>query len=386
MNIKNINYASIPSVIILSLVVKLLYVCFAVLMSRYVTELYVGFDFDSIIFAFKRNDAWWYEKIVTGWYPVVHSVEDLGGCVDATPSNQSVWAFFPLYPAFLRLLGDLFSLNFDRAAFVVSLVFSLLGFVGFYVLAKIVLKDAKIAMFGTAVFILMPFHLFFSMFYTEAIFLSLVVWSFVLVNRRFYLLLPLMLALLAVLRPNGLFVAIPLYLYYLEQNDILNNFSVKWKELFKHHIWHSILFLSGSASFAAYCWFQYSMTGYWNAFSLAQAGWCREYSFPLLNLFDSLQPTLIFNSIYTLSAMLFAVFLYRKIPLSFSVFVWINILLPMVTSVLSMPRLISVVFPLWIMVGYYLYPMKYKWGLYLLLTCAHMAMFYLWMKSSFFCI
>jgi hypothetical protein len=57
-----------------------------------------------------------------------------------------------------------------------------------------------------------------------------------------------------------------------------------------------------------------------------------------------------FNSAYTVVAMLLTFYLYRRSSVSEQIYLWLGFLLPLLTgSVLSMPRFISALFPLFIL-------------------------------------
>lgn len=376
----------IRNILSVAIGIKLLYVVFALLVSHFIVELYVAFNLDSIIFAFKRNDSWWYEKIVNGWYPKVSDIRELGECSDNPEFSQSPWAFFPFYPALLRGVKTVLGITFEQSAFIVSIIFSLAGFLGFYKLSNLHFKNSSQATTGTILLILVPFHLFFSTFYTEALFLAFVTWAFVFIKTKRYVFLPLVLIPLALLRPNGIVVTLPLFLYYLEETNILQKFSIELKEVSWKKVLNALYLTAIPMAFGFYCWYQYEMTGFWKAFAIAQNGWCRFFGFPLFSLFRETDLGAIVNSIYVVLAMLFSILIWKKIPISFSVFVWLNILLPLSTSVTSMPRYISVIFPIWIMAGHYLHQSKWKKIILWSLVPFHLAFFFLWVKGSYFTI
>lgn len=153
---------------------------------------------------------------------------------------------------------------------------------------------------------------------------------------------------------------LPLYLFHLEIHIILKKYAIKWTELFnRKNIIKSLFFFSGIVAFGLYCLYQYDNTGFYNAFSIAQKGWEKKLTFPFFSLFSRSGIANIFHSSYTIVAMIFAIFAWRKLPISMNILVWISILLPLSGgSVISMARYISVIFPLFFVLGDMLYKLK----------------------------
>ena len=66
------------------------------------------------------------------------------------------------------------------------------------------------------------------------------------------------------------------------------------------------------------------MTDHYFAFIKAQAGWYKEFMFPLLSLFRRGDLATQFNSVYTILFMLLAIVMAKKLPLSLNVLIWIK--------------------------------------------------------------
>jgi len=91
----------------------------------------------------------------------------------------------------------------------------------------------------------------------------------------------------------------------------------------------------------------------------------------------------MFNSTYTVIAMIFALFAWRKLPLSFNILIWLAIILPLTAgSVISMPRYISTLFPLFIILAYHLYKTKYKFLILGCLFCLQLYTYYHFFNHS----
>jgi hypothetical protein len=336
MNKKHAGY-----LILASLLIKVLYV---IVISLYTKEM--GVPQENWLEVFFRNDAGWYKSIVEGGYERITKIEDLG-LVTSEYIKQSNWAFFPCYPLSIAFFTKLFGMSFMQGALCVSILASTACFLAFYRFTAFFLKDDSKAYSIALLFIVSPFHYHFSMFYTEAVFLLFLLLSMLGIALRKYWMTVLCAAALVLVRPNGLICLLPLWLYMLEQNGFTLK-QINWNSLIKK----SLVFVPAVLVFASYLLYQYLQTGYYNAFSLAQAGWMKTTTFPLLSLFKHGGLTNTVNSIYTCIVMVFALFSVKKLPLSMNVFIWLNLLLPLTAgSVISMTRYISVLFPLFILIA-----------------------------------
>ena len=141
----------------------------------------------------ERWDACWYMKIATYGYE---------------PGERSV-AFFPLFPAAVRLVGTVTRLPYPVAGLIVSAVAYVAGMTGLLRLVTTThgLRVARstmryLSLFPVAFFLFAPF--------TEATFLAAAVWCLVFAReRRWGLALPLA-AVAGLTRAQGLLLAVPL--------------------------------------------------------------------------------------------------------------------------------------------------------------------------------
>jgi len=374
MNVKNII-----KVVIASIILKIAYLVFAF----FVIGNSSVFSADGYRGMIHRNDTGWFEKIATNWYPTITDKKDLG-YNNGPDFKQSEWAFFPLYPELNRITMKWLNIDFRMSAFFWSLLFSTLSFIGFYLFCELYLNDSKRAFYYSLVFLLLPFHYYLSMMYTEALFFTFLIYSFIAIYFRKYWLLSLLIVPLALVRPNGIIVLIPLYLYFLERNGIISKKHIDFRSLFSiKNILQSLFFLSGPIAFLLYCLYQMKMTGFFFAFSIAQVGWYREFMFPLFSLFRGSDFITQFNSFYTVGAILLSLVIWRKFPLSLNVYIWISLLLPLCSgSVTSMPRFISLIFPFSIIVGYWLYSVRFKFYYLGIIFSLQLLVFYYWLTWS----
>ncbi|WP_222164949.1 hypothetical protein [Edaphocola aurantiacus] len=362
----------IRTIIIVALLVKCLYLIMGAIFSPEGIH-----NWNDLIAVFNRNDAGWYENIATNGYPRIHHIDELGKRLPDGSLIQSSWAFFPAYPMLNRSLMFLFGWSFNGAAFLTSLVLSLVHFTLFYSFAKHFLKDENMALKATILYIVFPFHYHFSMYYTESLFLSALLMAFIGIQQQRLWWSATALIVLVLTRPNGLICLLPVWLYQLEQKGVALR-PANFKAMLKN----SLFLVPAVMIFAAYLVYQYEMTGYFNAYSIAQKGWNKFLTFPLLALFRGGAIELQFNSVYVILVILFAIYSIRKLPLSLNIFIWINLMMPLCAgSTTSMSRYIAALFPLFL-VGCMLVLPKVKKS-YILsssLLLLQLAAFYFWLE------
>ncbi|MBK8805244.1 MAG: hypothetical protein IPO21_00795 [Bacteroidales bacterium] len=370
-------------IIVIVLLLKFFYVAVGFVANQILPENMIANKNCSVVGIFQRNDSYWYEKIVVNGYPKVTEKEELGVCGHYGAYVQSSWAFFPAYPILIKTVSTVTGFEFPLAAFVISFLLSIAAFCGFYLFLKEFWCNAQVAFFSTVILMLWPFHYYFSMYYTEALFIATTMWGFWAVNRKKWWLVAISVVIITLVRPNGLLVAFAMYLFSLEQMGVINGLKFSFSKINKEVIIKSFLFLLGPLTLAFYCLYQYQMTGFWNAYAIAQIGWCRTWVFPLKVLFTQHEYSLYFNSLYAVIAIVFAVLNIKKLSLSFNIVIWVGLLLPLsYGSTVSVPRFISVIFPLWYIVGLYLYKLPYRKLIYVSLLSAHAIVFIFWIIEN----
>jgi hypothetical protein len=174
-----------------------------------------------------------------------------------TISGQSQYAFFPLFPLLIKIIGTVTSNYYLAAHTVVAL--SLLGFV--YYLKKWLdqLSYPALPVLGHA--LVFPGSIFLLSIYTEPLFLFLTVLSFWLVEQKSYGRAAVVTALATATRVNGIFLAL-----YLLASMLTSSVKLSLKNIVVN-VLTSLLGLFG------YMTFLYFQTGNPLAFFTAQAGW-----------------------------------------------------------------------------------------------------------------
>jgi len=367
--------------ILFTILLKLAYFLFAISVSTNSTITLVIQD-ENLISIFKNNDSFWYEKITNNGYPKITNPKNIGYSKGKV-FIQSEWAFFPLYPSVIFITKQIFHTNFTNSAFIISLIFSAIFIMLFYWFLMYYYEKEK-AFFITLLLLLYPFNYYFSMFYTESIYLSLVLTSFILIKENKVLLVPIILIPLTLVKANGITLLLPLFIYYFEENNIYVSRKINYKLIDKKVLIKlSLMLLSVLVPFIIYSLYQHKMTNDYFAFRTAQAGWYRQFMLPFLSFFRKGDFTTQFNSVYTILIIIFLIYSRKKLPLSLNVFIWVSILLPLFSgSVTSMPRFISVIFPFTMLLGSIIYRFKYKYFILSIFFSLQLYFFYFWLISS----
>ncbi len=369
-------------IVILALGIKIFYILFALAINDKNPQKVHLTSINSILDVFKRHDSYWYEKIAINGHEKV-TPEQLGKC-DGQLIEQSYYEFLPLYPLVVGATMTLLHLGFNAAAFIYSIIFSVSAFLLFYYFASLYTHDEKKAFWGTVILIIFPFHYYFSMYYTESLYLILLLGSFIAVHEKKNVLLSVLLAFLVLIRPNALFMTIPLFIYYFEKH-----YSLDIKLIFKRNIREYIpllAFVSAPIVMLAYGVYLKYMTGDFFAYITARRGWCLYTTFPWEPLLRMKGWIDYFKFFYLAAFGLFSLFFMKKIPLSMHALIWINLLLPLTSNLITLPRFISCIFIFPILFSDWFSGSKWpvRLSLALVLFAGQLVTFSFWLTSSEF--
>jgi mannosyltransferase PIG-V len=151
-------------------------------------------------------DGHWYYIISVVGYPAELPMTDDGHV------GESAWAFMPAYPAVVRLVMIVTTLDFPVAAVIVSLGFALGAALMFYRLMHLVLP-AGTALFSVVLFCFAPLSPILQVAYAESMHAFLLtVALYLLLTRRYWIMLPVV-AVMSLTRPSGLAFALAMLLH-----------------------------------------------------------------------------------------------------------------------------------------------------------------------------
>ena len=262
----------------------------------------------------------------------------------------SDYAFFPLYP----LLINIFSLFFFGNLLIAGLVISNISFLLFLLLFQNLLKkmySSKIAFNATVTFLLFPTSFYAVSFYSESLFLLLVVVCFYFLKDKKFLLAAIFASIASLARNMGIFLAISIiYSYFSNIKFEFTRLDIRFLRVF-------VAFL-GIIIFGLYSYAQSSNP---LQFITAQSSWQRSIQDPVSTIIGNIW-IIITNSntplgqytdlLITLIFLALLIFGIKKIPSSWWIFSMLVILIPASTGTLaSMPRYLLASLGVFIILG-----------------------------------
>jgi hypothetical protein len=219
-------------------------------------------------------DCTWYADIAAHGYQAQPEVLNFGG-----PAGIAGWAFFPLYPLLLAVVGKVIPLG---PAAIGMLLSPLLTFAAACAARPLFGEDRRAFFLFAGLLLAGPFSFYFAVPYSESLFLLLTVLAFVRLGRRDYLGAGLAAALLSATRTVGvLFVFAMLAELFAEfRKRSLGDLRRRPDILLG-----LLLAPLGLAAFMAWL---YVVTGDALGFAHIQRGWDRELVNPVVALWEAL--------------------------------------------------------------------------------------------------
>lgn len=283
-----------------------------------------------------RWDGGWYLEIARNGYQF-------------SAAQQSSMGFFPFYPILVKLASFVFR-DFALAAVLVSNVCFLAAGLLLQALIKIDYKDSRISNAAVMFLMFSPVSFFFSSAYTESTFLMLVLAAFLAARKQKWLLACILGMLVSATRNVGFWIAVPLFLEYL-RHIWAPGFTLR-------ALFHPRILLFGLVPLGFVFFMLYGYIRFENFFAFLQATavWGRSFTSPL-NTFATL-PTnprfhqWLFVLVLTGGVCLWAAGFFFKIRASYLVYAGLLIGTYVCSNTLeAIPRSLSVVFPLFLVMG-----------------------------------
>ncbi|WP_341952578.1 hypothetical protein [Salinibacterium sp. TMP30] len=151
-------------------------------------------------------DGHWYYIIALTGYPTELPLDETGHVA------ENAWAFMPAYPAVVRFVMTVTTLDFAVAAVIISVGFALGAALVFYRLMNRVFPS-RTALFAVAIFCFAPLSPILQVAYAESMSLFLLILAlYWLLKRHYWMLLPVV-AVMSLTRPSGLAFALALGLH-----------------------------------------------------------------------------------------------------------------------------------------------------------------------------
>ncbi|KKQ52972.1 MAG: hypothetical protein UT19_C0009G0023 [Candidatus Woesebacteria bacterium GW2011_GWB1_39_10b] len=228
----------------------------------------------SLLNSLGQFDAQWYLKIAREGYAKISE--------NSGESEQMAYAFFPFYPLIIRLFNSVIK-DIEVSAFLIS---NLLVAINFFSFIYIIKKHFSYEISLKAIYILFffPFAIFFRSYYTEGVYLVLLLWfSYFLLEKKYYK-SSLFLSLLNITKASGFLLNL-LFIY------------LAFRDFHKRKIRLSELLISAFLLFVPFMiwvYFNYHNTGSFIYFLLARSYWSPFAKFPFLSIFNNLALIFLF--------------------------------------------------------------------------------------------
>lgn len=257
------------------------------------------------------------------------------------------YAFFPLYPSLISFLAKILNNNYLLSGLIINLI-SVFGII--YYFNKIIEDyDPKIKLKTLLYFLIFPTSFYLLAIYSEATFLLFTLMSFYFAKQNKFYLSALFVSLTLITRISGAAV-FAFYAYEI----------YKSRKTLKEKIILMTISLSGMAG---YCVYLYLATGNPFYFLISELTWDRSITLPGLNIFAAVEYlatfgikpesySIFFDLLFTVFGLGIAIKVWRNLNIKYSIYTSVSLLLPLTTALLlSMPRFILVIFPLFIVLS-----------------------------------
>jgi len=289
-----------------------------------------------------KFDSLWYEGIALKGYDSYKSKEK---------HPQANWLYFPLYPLLLSLLSNI--LDIRVAGIVVSNILFYFSLLLFHEIIVLRTHDRALGLRGVFYLLIFPTSIFFSLTYTESLFLFLTIAGFFFMDQKKYGWASLAASLAAVTRIPGFLLGGIIILKYLREQG-LAGFKRPGKEI--------LYFFFIPLPLLVFLFYMWGLTGDFLAPFREHRNWAgRTFAFPFLNWYRYLtqDPYFIYHggwdlgilSFLILTGSLLTLFLgYKRISGLMFLYSFLHFLILSVSypSLVSFTRYVSVIFPLYI--------------------------------------
>ncbi len=302
----------------------------------------------SVLDSFFIWDSQWYHSVAVNGYSY-------------TPGKMSNVGFFPLYPLLVRAVSFITG-NPKIVGFAISNIALLIAVIYFYRLIMHDLDDSSVASRAVFYLLVSPVSFFFSIFYTEGLFLALAVSAFYYARRRRWLVASVLGYFLSLTRSIGVLIMIPLLVELADIRSATTKPAVRIRDVL-----YLLLIPAGLLTHMGYLYFRFNDA---LLYAHAQFSWCRYFT----SFFDTLSNTecyRAFDKTIYLGAVIVAALLIcyllvnSKVRLSYVVYSALLLFVYLSSRLLEgMPRYVGIVFPLYL--GMALLAERSRWMEYLL--------------------
>lgn len=216
-------------------------------------------------------DCIWYLDLARNGYSYFPNLEN------SYLLGQANWAFFPLYPILIKFISTITTLGYKNSALILNIF--LYPWIILLCYRELIIRNIIVNKFLFILFFaIYPFNIWYSSQYTEALYGFLLIAAILSVRQKRFYLASLCCFFLALSRPTGFLLSIPLsfWYYFIESNSNINLFDKK------NHIAfiNSLLIIACSGlGLSLYVLYLFHITGDGFAFAHIQRAWGRHLIF-----------------------------------------------------------------------------------------------------------
>lgn len=285
--------------------------------------------------AFNIWDAGWYRSIIENGYNTNFNVNQDG---------QANWAFFPLYPIIIKIIHLIIPININVLGTVISTIFFCGELVVCYLYISETRGNNREGLFFAVIMTFGVYSFYFSLLYTESLYLFLLITSLYFLHKKNYILVGIFGAFLSATRNMGVMLVFAVavqYTYdYFKANKSIRKFLVNTLKDSNLILGISLIPL-GLFSFMMYLW---KLVGDPMAFSNVQIAWEKKITNPIHLLSNVLSDKGKAAFIYLLMWIIFAIIcviwlmIHKRYAEAILGVIFISI--PISTGLASLPRYI----------------------------------------------
>lgn len=335
-------------------------------------------------------DAAWYNELIAKGYDLTPK-----GNIKGDAAN---WAFFPLYPLIVRLIYNICKKDIATLGSIISTIFFMCALIVGYLYIVETRKNKKVGIIYILIMCFGVYSFYFSMLYTEALYIFLLTLALYFLHKDKYILLGITGALLSATRNMGVMIVFAVLVHYTMKYINNKNKSIAgyFIDAFKNSklIFGTILIPSGLFLYMTYL---EKLTGDPLAFAHIQVAWERTNSNPIIRMIKEILYSLLnrnkaglYLSIWAAAGFLLAIYLIIEKRYEEAILAFIFLLIPLSSSVQSIPRYIIGSFVFMISFLDILEKLNNKWlyiGIILLSSCAELYLIFRWFgyNSGFLC-
>lgn len=297
-------------------------------------------------------DTGWYYRIATEWY---------------SPQTELGFAFFPIYPGLVRVISHVGGHPFVVGLLVANAALLISG----WLLFRLVGNKTKGDQWAAWALLAFPSAFVLSGMFTESTYLALALGSFFAATKRQWWLAGVLGFALALTRPVGFLIALPLFLEYLHSKNW------QWRRIQVNVLWLLLI----PFGLGVWAWYNQHLTGDALTFIKVQEAWRRSATNPISALWTGLRADNFYDQALSLFAIATAgiiLWLRKWMSRPEELWAWISLIVPLFSGIYSLPRYVLVIFPIYLAFARAPINTVWRWAIVAMLVIIQLGLFLWW--------